>query len=681
MYSVRARISLATVSLVCTCLFACLVLLAACAPSASNEASDEPMQSSSSALDGSQPESAQSELQPGQYITGSEKIKYALGQVIADQHDADAEITTKLQDASYTLAEPFVMENPYGIAPLSALVIFTTDKETSIDVSINDQFHFSCESAQHHAVPLYGMRDGEDNEITLSDNAGNIKALTITTKAYAGPKLRVEHADTTRLDDQLYFLSPNFMENCIYDKDGTMLWRIDGDYASDIEFLPNGHFYISDPHQGTNGVKINYASFLEMDYLGKIYKQHILEYGYHHELLPLANGDILTTGAQEGSPFLEAVLYIVDGQTCETKYALDMYDKLHGMAPEWVESLGTDFDFVLNSIDYDPDTNDVLLSFRGIGVVTRMNLDTQEFAWMFGDPANLPDELDPYLLTVEDDTKYPYGEHSASFTEDGNVAFHNNDADQFHMDEEMLSGYLDNYTTNVVVAIDEQARSLRTVWEYDAGKKEFSKVGGMLSFLENGNTLVDFGYSMKPAAYDKPESTSINDTAYLQGVIEELGPNDELLFRGTLDGLIFRAYKTMLYPETVPNFEPTPFVKIDGSRKEYVELDVDAIEQDLLDAEPLGCEFDVLVNRAMIDRSFEQNDVVDLFFVGEEGTEAGSSDVGASYQCPFKKAGEDLHAFNSERYGPLISVPEGRYKVYVSINGQLFDSDTIMVFE
>ena len=70
---------------------------------------------------------------------------------------------------------------------------------------------------------------------------------------------------------------------------------LNGDYAGDIEFLENGHFYISDPNQGINGVKINYSSFIEIDYLGKIYKQWITEYGVHHELVPLSHHQTIPT--------------------------------------------------------------------------------------------------------------------------------------------------------------------------------------------------------------------------------------------------------------------------------------------------------------------------------------------------------------------------------------------------
>ena len=37
------------------------------------------------------------------------------------------------------------------------------------------------------------------------------------------------------MDDQVYFLSPNFVYNCIYDKFGNLLWYINDDYAGIIQ--------------------------------------------------------------------------------------------------------------------------------------------------------------------------------------------------------------------------------------------------------------------------------------------------------------------------------------------------------------------------------------------------------------------------------------------------------------
>ena len=608
--------------------------------------------------------------------SGDRAKSYAMGEIIQEQKAVDKTVAELMEDDQYTFEKAKVLVNPYKIAPLTALIIFRTEDETAISVTINGEEAAVTEAATSHAIPVYGMLDGKENKIVLTRDDGKTAEYTIETKAFEGDRMKVEKTSDA-LDDRLYFLSPNFVENCIYDKDGNLRWYVDGGYAGDIEFLDNGHFYISDPYQGTNGVKINYASFLEMDYLGKIYRQFITPFGYHHEFYPLSEDKMLLTGAKEGSPFLEAVLYTMDMKTGKAEYTLDMYDYLHKIAPEWVESLGTDFDFVLNSIDYDEESGDLLLSFRGIGVIARMNMESQEIKWMFGDPANLPEEFSPWLLKVTDETKYPYGEHCAIFTEDGNVAFHNNDADQFHMDSDLLTDYLDRYTTNVILEIDEEAKTVHSVWEYDADKKEFSKVGGMLTFYPNGNTLVDYGWSITQDAYENPEGISISDTEYLNGVLVELDENKEVLFRGTTKGLIFRAFKMRFYGDeegTVPeikNFSVEDYEKINGTEFSGKMEKSSDIQDSLNDAEPLDGSFEVLINRAMLETKMTKEDAVDILFVQGEDT----------YVYPYKEAGkEEYHGFNSDMYGIPVPLPDGEYDAYIRINDKYYDTGATIVF-
>jgi len=606
------------------------------------------------------------------YFEGKEE-KYTVGEQIAYQQKVDAELKQYMQDGKYTMETPKIVMNPYGLTPLTAIIIFQTEEDTTIDVQINGKYFTTVEESMVHSIPIYGMYAGKENSIKLTDASGKSKELSITTPAYDGDLLKVEKTSEA-LEDSVYFVSPNFVENCIYDKEGNLLWYIEGDYAGDIEYLENGHFFISDPYQGTNGVKINYAGFLEMDYLGKIYKQYVTPYGYHHEIELLGNNEVLLLGSEEHSDFLEGILYTMNLETGEVGKKIDMYALLHGIAPEWVESLGSEFDFVLNSADYDEETGDVVISCRGIGVIMRLNLETEEIKWMFGDPENLPDAFAPYLLKVIDDTKYPYGEHSAFLTEEGYLAFHNNGIDQLHLRSQQLTDYLENYTTNVALKIEEEDRTIRTVWEYDADKKEFSKVGGYLEFLENGNALMNYGWSIKQEAYENPSKISIEDTDYLNGVIVEVDENKEVVFKATMSGLIYRTYKVELYEDRIQNYKVENYQKIVGANEGYQakEIETKEIAKKLKKAKKYTYDFDVQVNRIMLTMPMEKEDTVDVVFVKDEER---------SYVYTYKAEGEELRkAFNSQKYGKMISIPEGRYAVYIGVNGVYYNTKIIEIF-
>lgn len=604
-------------------------------------------------------------------FTGKEIEKYALGEIIKKQKEMDKEIDKLKGNKSFTLENPKIIVNPYELAPLTALIIFTTPDNSSVKVYVNDKLMTTVESTKDHLVPVYGLNNGKDNKVKLTLDNNESKEFTIETEKYTGDIMKVEKTSDS-LDDSLYFLSPNFVENCIYDKNGNLLWYIKGDYAGDIRYLDNGHFYISDPYQGTNGVKINYASFLEMDYFGKIYKQYITDYGYHHEIVELSNNKILTLGAKDGSRFFEGVLYIMEKKSGKVLDYIDMYEYLHDIAPEWIESLGNNFDFVLNSVSYDDKTNDVVISCRGIGVIMRLNLTDKKIKWMFGDPKNLPEEFKEYLLKVTDNTKYPYGEHSAIILENGNIAFHNNDADQFNMKSEKLTDYLDKYTTNVIVQIDEKNKTLHTVWEYDADKKEFSKVAGYINFLNNKNVLLTYGWSITQDAYKNPRNITINDTNYLNGVIVELDENNNVLFRGTTKGLLYRVYKMKFYKDNTPNYKTEKYVKIDGTRFNGKAIKTKTIRNRLVKAKEFDGEFDVLINRIVINTKMKEEDEIKVLFVGEKGD---------SYLYTYKEKGIMPRKFNTDMAGALIHIKKGDYKPYVIINDIYYDTNTKMIFE
>ena len=265
-------------------------------------------------------------------------------EVFEIQEKVDQKIKAYQEDAKYTIQNPKVLLNPYQISPLSALVIFQTKEETEVEVYINDRFATKMKESKKHSIPIYGMLSNYNNKILLKTNTTE-KEITIQTEEYTGDKVSV-----LKSSDELegyYFVSPNFVDDFVMDTKGNVCWYLNDNYGGDIEFLENQHFYISDSKQGINGVKINYSSFLEMDYLGKIYKQWIPQYGIHHEIIPKEN-ELLILGGKDDSPFVDSILYIIDKNTGKTLYELDFYEFLSSIDPELMNSLGSKFDLVNN---------------------------------------------------------------------------------------------------------------------------------------------------------------------------------------------------------------------------------------------------------------------------------------------------------------------------------------------
>ncbi len=596
----------------------------------------------------------------------------AYDEIFEIQKEVDKEIEEYIKDKQYTINNPKVILNPYKIAPLTALVIFQTEEEVSTEVKVNDKTVTNIESSKEHSIPIYGMYADYENKIELVLSSGENKELYIKTDKYDGDPITLEKT-TEEVENNLYFVSPNFVNDCIIDGKGNVVWYISGGYAGDIEFLENGHFYISDPNQGKNGVKINYSSFLEMDYLGKIYNQWITDYGLHHELVPLSNNKMMVLGANDDSDFFDSYIYIMDLQTGKVIQYIDLYELLHNIDPELIEGLGTDFDLVNNSADYNEETGDLLISLRGLNSLIKLNFNTKEIKWIFGDPEFWGEKFSQYMLKVEDNTRFLGGQHSAFITDNGLIGVHNNDIDQFDLDNSNLSHYLDRYTTCDLYYVDEENKTIKTVWQYTANKEFFSNVGGHMEILENDNKLITYGWAMKREAYENPSEILYTDPNYKNGVIIQIDKNSNVLFKASMPGLIYRTFKIDgLYDNKTKNFETINFKRINGSNINGDIIETSSISKQLKKAEEYKNKIEITTNRVYINNELLDNDIADILFVGANNI---------TYKYSYKKAGKKApKSFNSGFASIQVNIPEGNYDIFIKINDTYYNTNLNVKF-
>ena len=81
----------------------------------------------------------------------------------------------KFLDSYYTVDNPKIIVNPYGISPLSALIIFTTHDLTTPTVTIHGKtdkttYTHTFTPAKQHILPIYGLYPGTENKVTISIN-------------------------------------------------------------------------------------------------------------------------------------------------------------------------------------------------------------------------------------------------------------------------------------------------------------------------------------------------------------------------------------------------------------------------------------------------------------------------------------------------------------------------------
>ena len=627
-----------------------------------------------------------------------ESLTDTMDNLIADQRNTDSRIEKELKNSDNTLDDPLILENPYKVAPLSALLVFRTPEPSGIKMTINDKTPVVFEKTKEHALPVYGLYDDFNNKVEIIDEKGNANTLTIKTKKYKGKVLDVEKNDL-KPSEEFFLVSPDYENTSAYESNGKLLWYLDlPDIEGAVIFLGDGRFLISDPYQGAGGIRINYSGFMEADYLGKVRKLYLGEYGYHHEIVRIKNNtEYLLPGHDEDSPFMQGILYTTDAKTMQVKQKIDFYDVFRKHAPKWTKDLvkKEKFNFVINGIDYDEKTGDALASVRSLGMIIRINMDSEKIKWIFADPANLPKEMKKYLLKPTDNTRYPYGQHACTFLPGGRISYHNNDVD-FLAGEMYLSSFKNNYSSNEILKVDEDDLKVSTDWTFDGNKDIISKMSGSLEFLKDGHKLISYGSAILKSEYDKPEKVEIMNEKKIKALMMELDKNDKVIWKATFPSIIHKVYRSTFYGNSssdpskqngedpsdpskptsgISNYDVHSFEPIDGqdtSKHLGKKVNIDKISSQLEDADELEGSFSLMINRAVLDTRYKKSDKIKILFVDE-------SDKGTEYV--YKKAGEELPIINSGRYGIRVAGLKGKQKVYVSIGDTWYNTLKVIDFE
>lgn len=182
---------------------------------------------------------------------------------------------TYLTPYGYTIENPNIILNPYGISPLTALILFETEEELKVKITIlgkdeNSTYTNTFESDTRHFIPVYGLYPNTTNNIILE--CGDIKKeLTIETSPLPIELLVTESIDNNT--NNLTFISSDTYPYAI-DNNNEVRWYLTKEYTSKIEYLNNNHLLLSD-----NTIKDS-NSLVEIDLLGKIHKQYNLDTPY-----------------------------------------------------------------------------------------------------------------------------------------------------------------------------------------------------------------------------------------------------------------------------------------------------------------------------------------------------------------------------------------------------------------
>ena len=295
----------------------------------------------------------------------------------------------------YSFSFPLIVPNPYGLVPLSALMIFQTTKPSRIRYTVKgksagtDFINEGNELRTMHRVPVLGMYAGTENTVFLErlDAAGKVlekKEFTITTPDL--PEcLRKNVVKKKQVTDSLlpfkFVFGGDTKYPYAFDTEGEIryfLKRTPKPYG--LFLLQNNHFLFSEknvlmpsfsnPHSTKN---------LEMDYLGRIHRIYRVENGIHHDVCEMENGNFIAAYSTllDGNEDAIAEIDRKTGEVVKILRLSKIIDQTYQTSMDWAH---------VNSVCYQPETHTVIACLRNVHSVLKIDWNTEKILWILCHP-------------------------------------------------------------------------------------------------------------------------------------------------------------------------------------------------------------------------------------------------------------------------------------------------------
>lgn len=587
---------------------------------------------------------------------------------VANQKEINERLDKISNEKKYTFNDAYVEVNPYKISPLSGIIIFNTNKEEEVSVYVNDILVTRLESTTKHIIPIYGLLENYDNKVKLVMGDETHEYIMKTAASNIKYPLTVNYKSEVIGNEDIYFTVASYETYLTgWDKEGNLRFYLTVDNRMDVEWLDNGHFLI-----GTSQGQFaeNFVSFVEMDYLGKIYNYYVPSNGYSFEFQKLSDGSIMLAGGEVPVYINEQVVYTIDPNNGETKDLINLSSIILSIDPEFNKTyLGQKA--IRNAFFYNEVTDELLVSFRGLDAVLSFNFKAKTLNWVFTNPTNEVFQNDvwkSYIVTTKTG-RYPMGEHSVILTSDGNVAYFNNGYDRLHGFEnggnDLVSFYKDNYSSVDIYNITNKTAKL--VWSYDDNKSMFSHQYGSVKETNLGY-LMNFGYNLKNeyrndevGSLSKAEATPDN----IYSRIIEVDKKKNILFDAISEEGKFRVFKHNFYSEVTSNTNvkvQNIYETLTGSLlSESTYKDID-----LVNSSEWIYTTNFTKNTFNTNYEINESDEIKLYLVNK---------TGKIYILDYKDKDtpQKNKIFN-------INLPNGEYALYINLNGTIYKTNNVYKF-
>lgn len=430
-------------------------------------------------------------------------VKYEFIRHLVDrQYDAESAMLAEFAAGEYTLKNPLVKYNPYLINPLAAVVLFRTEEEVAVTVTVKGKtpqanLVHTFDKSKEHILPIVGLYSDYSNKVEIQLYRGEKNEITIDVPDVFNGNDPIISMDTTPqyLQDNVILITPAADDLAVaYDYAGDARWHLNIPCVFDLKRLKNGNFVI-----GTDRLlRFQYymSGLYEMSPCGKIYKEFRIPGGYHHDQWEMEDGNLLILTEDLSSETVEDMLVLVDRTSGEILKTWDFNDILDmhkvGKSGSWTAH---DW-FHNNALWYDKRTDSITLSGRHCDAMINIDYETGALNWIIGDPEGWdPEYVEKYFFTpVGSNFEWQYEQHACLITPNGDVMCFDN----HHYGSKNKETYLpakNSYSRGVRYKINTEERTIEQVWQYgkDRGAEFYSPYICNVEFYNEGHYMVHSG--------------------------------------------------------------------------------------------------------------------------------------------------------------------------------------------
>ena len=418
--------------------------------------------------------------------------------LVERQTNVDMMLLAELNSGYYTFCDPFVVVDPYGTAPLSALVLFKTDNPMTISVHIPGRtpqadvyFTFYGYNTSHQ-IPIFGLYPEALNIVTLTGKTQNGDVSSIELKIQtdslppelAGDIILTDHVQPENIQPGFNF---TFAHKTAFDLNGDYRWFYNDFFLRGFAMYDyNGHMVFAKGayHEGD-------VLLIEVNMLGKILSVFHSPYGMHHDVTSRNGGNLIVNGSHGAT--VEDFIYEIDVQTGEIVSRLDLKRVLQRTRIEGFPIFDPVDWFHHNATVYEDGY--ILISGRRQSAVVMLSWPDGQLRWILSDHVGWNEMFRQYLLTpIGDNFEWSFGQHTPTILPD----FDNNPDTIDIMIFDNGNGRSDNiwelYSRMVHYRINERDMTIQQIWQFgrELGFAYFSEGWSSAVLLENGNRLGAF---------------------------------------------------------------------------------------------------------------------------------------------------------------------------------------------